>query len=160
MNKIIEKKHRLNPDLYSGLSMVSFTLCIGGRKKVLFGEKIFRELEMILISCLNKYNCKALVYLFMSDHCHLLLQGELDNSNILDAVKAFKQKSGYYFSTKNFELEWQKDFYDHIIRNDEDVNQQIIYILYNPVRKGIVKEWKDYLFKGSMVYNLDEWDVG
>jgi REP-associated tyrosine transposase len=136
MNKTIEKKHRLDSDLYSGLNMISFTLCIKERKKVLSEEKIFKELETILISCLNKYDCKALVYLFMPEHCHLLLQGESDNSNILDAVKAFKQKSGYFFSSNNFEFGWQKDFYDHIIRNDEDINQQIIYILYNPVRRN------------------------
>ena len=96
----------------------------------------------------------------MPEHCHLLLQGESDNSNILDAVKAFKQKSSYFFSSNNFEFGWQKDFYDHIIRNDEDINQQIIYILYNPVRKELVTEWKDYPFKGSMVYDLEEWDIG
>lgn len=96
----------------------------------------------------------------MPDHCHLLLQGESDNSNVLNALKAFKQKSGFYFSANNLLVRWQKDFYDHIVRNDEEVNQQIIYILYNPVRKELVNEWKQYPFKGSMVYNLEELDAG
>jgi len=48
-------------------------------------------------------------------------------------------------------------FYDHILRKDEDIPKQINYILQNPVRKGLVKNWKDYPYKGSTLYNLNEW---
>ena len=51
-----------------------------------------------------------------------------------------------------------KDYYDHIIRNDEDINNQIKYILYNPVRASLVENWNEYKFKGSTVYNFEEWD--
>jgi hypothetical protein len=32
------------------------------------------------------------------------------------------------------------------------------YILNNPLRAGIVENWKEYKFKGSSIYNLDEWE--
>jgi hypothetical protein len=51
-----------------------------------------------------------------------------------------------------------KNFYDHIIRNDENYEKVIYYILNNPVRAGIVDHWKKYPYKGSTVYNFDEWD--
>lgn len=54
-------------------------------------------------------------------------------------------------------LFWQKDYYDHIIRRPEDVQKHVRYILDNPVRKGLVDDWKKYPFKGSTLHDFDEW---
>lgn len=54
-------------------------------------------------------------------------------------------------------IKWQKDFYDHILRKDEDVKKHVMYILNNPVRRGIVENWKDYPYKGSTKFNFYEW---
>jgi hypothetical protein len=43
------------------------------------------------------------------------------------------------------------------MRQDEDINEQIKYILENPIRKGLVDDWKEYPFKGSTIYNFDGW---
>jgi len=51
----------------------------------------------------------------------------------------FKQKSGFWFSKNYPELKWQKDFYDHIIRNDKDIENQIYYILKNQMRENIIE---------------------
>ena len=34
--------------------------------------------------------------------------------------------------------------------------EHVRYILYNPVRKQLVENWKDYKYKGSQVYDLNE----
>lgn len=34
--------------------------------------------------------------------------------------------------------------------------KHIIYILDNPVRKGLVSDWKDYPFKGSLDFSLED----
>jgi REP element-mobilizing transposase RayT len=39
---------------------------------------------------------------------------------------------------------WQRSFYDHALRKDEDIMKVGEYIVYNPVRKGIVQSWTDY----------------
>jgi len=72
-------------------------------------------------------------------------------------VKNFKQNSGYWLSQNQPQVKWQKNFYDHILRRDEDVAKQVRYILENPVRKGLINNWKGYPFKGSTIYNLEEW---
>ena len=51
---------------------------------------------------------------------------------------------------------WQKDFYDHIIRTNEDIVAQVKYILDNPVRKGVVLSWERYPFKGSIGCELED----
>ncbi|MCJ7497019.1 MAG: transposase [candidate division Zixibacteria bacterium] len=98
-----------------------------------------------------------LLYLFMPDHCHILLQGNDEQVNVLDTIDRFKQKTGFWLSKNYPEAYWQKDYYDHILRKEEDVKKHIRYILENPVKRNMVEDWKEYQFKGSAVYNLDEW---
>ncbi len=40
--------------------------------------------------------------------------------------------------------EWQKDFYDHVIKKKDDLARQVRYVPDNPVRKGLVDSWFDY----------------
>lgn len=39
---------------------------------------------------------------------------------------------------------WQARFYDHIVRDGEDLRQVAEYIVNNPVRKGLVNSAADY----------------
>lgn len=151
-----EKRHRLDPEFYIGERIISFTICIRDSKNVFVEDEIFKIFEKILINELLKFDCAALVYLFMPNHVHAIIAGKNNISNVLIPMKMFKQKTGFWFPKNVPEVKWQKDFFDHIIRDDEDLKNQISYILFNPVRKGLVKEWRDYPYKGSMVYNLAE----
>jgi len=155
--KIVTKKHRLEPDLYKGSIICSFTICIEGRENLFTNKKIFNDVETILLRCLKEMECVAYVYLFMPDHIHLTIEGKSERSDLLKFVNVFKQRSGYYFYKNRFKGEWQKSFYDHILRKDEDIVKHVRYILGNPVRKGIVANWKDYPFKGSTVYDFAAW---
>jgi len=161
MTTIRERKHRLSPTLYFGQIIISFTGCIKGRIPILNDIQVFDALTKILIETLNRRHCDAHVFLFMPDHFHLLIQGKGDDSNLLDFMKDFKQRSGYWLSDRSLKAaataKWQKDFYDHILRKDEDIKDQVTYILKNPIRRGLVNDWKEYPFKGSTIYNFDGW---
>jgi hypothetical protein len=39
---------------------------------------------------------------------------------------------------------WQRDFFEHRLRNDESARQKADYILYNPVRAGLVERPEDW----------------
>lgn len=93
----------------------------------------------------------------MPDHCHLLIEGKTTDSDLIRFMKDFKQKSGYWLSKNAAGIKWQKDFYDHILRRDEDIKKQVCYILENPIRKGFADNWKEFQFKGSTMYNFNEW---
>jgi len=156
--RIREIKHRLDSEIYRGLIIVSFTLCVKNRKELFNENGIYNIFESILLNELKKHKCDAYVYLFMPDHAHLLLSGKDEDSDIKWCIDGFKQQTGFWLY-KNLPLyKWQKDYYDHILRQEEELKTQIEYILNNPVRAGIVEEWKDYKLKGSTVYSLDEWD--
>jgi REP element-mobilizing transposase RayT len=92
----------------------------------------------------------------MPDHVHIVVEGTQDEVNLLKFINQYKQKTGYWMSQNRPAVSWQKDFFDHIIRNDEGLSTVIRYILENPVRKALVLDWRDYPFKGAIGCNLDD----
>jgi hypothetical protein len=39
---------------------------------------------------------------------------------------------------------WQQQSFDHVLRSSESLDGRIVYRLENPVRAGLVKDWRDY----------------
>jgi putative transposase len=39
---------------------------------------------------------------------------------------------------------WQRGFYDHALRKEEDAEKAAQYMVNNTVRKGLVNSWRDY----------------
>ena len=93
----------------------------------------------------------------MPDHCHLLVEGRSEGSDVWRCAVDFKRKSGYWLVNNHSQAEWQKGFYDHILRQDEDLIRQVRYILGNPLRKGLVEDWQVYPYKGSTLYDFSQW---
>ncbi|WP_255481936.1 transposase [Cellvibrio sp. KY-GH-1] len=47
---------------------------------------------------------------------------------------------------------WQRRFWEHTIRDDEDMNNHINYIHYNPVKHGLVERAADWPHSGFHRY--------
>lgn len=131
-------------------------MCIEDKKAFFKDESIVNKFLQILKDVLGKHSCKNIVYVFMLDHLHLILEGVSEEANLWKAIVLFKQKTGFWLSKNGNGIRWQKDFYDHIHRKDDDLRKQINYILDNPVRKELVTNWKDYPFKGSLDFDIEE----
>jgi REP element-mobilizing transposase RayT len=91
----------------------------------------------------------------MPDHIHIVLEGISENSNLWKAIVLFKQLTGFWLKQNHPDIKWQKDFYDHVLRREE-LKKQIRYILRNPVRKGLVADWKDYPYMGTLNGDLED----
>ncbi len=75
----------------------------------------------------------------MPDHLHALASFPPDTS-----MKAFVRKFKIYTSRK-CGVHWQRDFFDHRPRNEEELEEKAEYIRQNPVRAGLAttaSEWK------------------
>jgi putative transposase len=83
----------------------------------------------------------------MPDHLHLLLAGE-EKSDLVKTVKTFKQVSSHRFRRGHGRPLWQRGYYDHILRREEDLVVAADYIWGNPVRKGLSETIADYPFSG------------
>ena len=81
----------------------------------------------------------TLAYCLMPDHLHWLMQ--LDKSILARVVGQMKGRSAR--ATGNGRL-WQRGYYDHAIRTDENLLNVARYIIANPLRAGLVKRLGDY----------------
>ena len=75
----------------------------------------------------------------MPDHLHWLMQ--LGETHPLSAVvRDVKALSSRRLGRRL----WQKGFYDHALREDEDLRELARYIIANLVRAGLVEKTGDY----------------
>ena len=51
---------------------------------------------------------------------------------------------------------WQINYYEHVLRKEEDTKGVARYIFSNPMRKGLVEDFKDYTFLGSFEFDVME----
>jgi putative transposase len=69
--------------------------------------------------------------LFMPDHLHALIAFSPDHS-IEKIVRDWKR-----YTARKAGIRWQRDFFDHRIRNEESLAEKWNYILQNPVRAAL-----------------------
>ncbi len=72
------------------------------------------------------------LWLLMPDHVHGLV-GCSRFESLSRIVAAWKRHTARYV-----DVEWQRGFFDHRLRNDEGFQEKADYISMNPVRKGLV----------------------
>ena len=74
----------------------------------------------------------------MPDHVHAVLAFPrgISMKKTLPAWKGFVAKT--------HGIEWQRDFFDHRLRNDESLDEKLLYVRQNPVRRGFVEKASDW----------------
>ncbi len=149
----LRKLNRLPPEMYQGRNAYYVTICTFAKQKYFQDKNIVEYLLNILKDLSLQEDFSVLAYVFMPDHCHLLLNFG-GKGNLINAVKKFKQFTGYYFKRKTEKPLWERSFYDHVVREEDDLNKIMQYILDNPVRAKLVREWDAYPFSGSFQFDV------
>lgn len=105
----------------------------------------------IIIEAKNGLRHAVYVYCIMPDHVHILcspLESGIAITRLAELVKSkltrFLWKGGLSGSI------FQRSFYDHIVREDDDLLEIIRYILDNPVRNDLANEWREYTYCGIL----------
>jgi REP element-mobilizing transposase RayT len=81
----------------------------------------------------------TLCFVVMPDHLHWMMQlGEM--KNLGETVQALKSLTSRKIGRPVF----QKGYYDHAVRKEEDVKNLARYIVANPLRAGLVGNINDY----------------
>lgn len=104
-----------------------------------------KELAKIIIAEIEKLDESICAWCLMPDHLHILFNPVGEEKDLLNFVKLLKgrtsRKINEFYGRGNI---WQESFYDHILRKEESIANVALYILNNPVRKGIVDDWQKY----------------
>jgi len=154
------KSTRLKEFDYSQFGYYFVTICIKERKD--FFSKIKNSsiilskygniISEILINMQSYYNVEIDYYVIMPDHIHLIIILDKDESkknyslsDVIGKFKSFSSKKIRKVLEVEEKFEWQKSFYDRIIRNEKELYQIRKYIQENPLRWDIEKDNRENL---------------
>lgn len=128
---------------YSQEGLYFITICCKERNRILgiiednkvlinqYGNIIKNE----LIALNQKYkNTNILKYVIMPDHIHFII--ELMNGNkktIGDIIKTYKSVTSKRINKIEPINLWQRNYYEHIIRNEKELYRIYYYIENNPI---------------------------
>jgi REP element-mobilizing transposase RayT len=146
INKPFPKRPRLKDFNYSGTYAYFVTILTKDHTAYFKEAEVIDSLIDILIETARSERFDVIAYCFMPDYFHLVVIGKDDKSNLKKFISLFKQKSGYWFKKNYNENLWHISYYDHILRKEESIENVALYILENPVRKGVVSDFREYPF--------------
>ena len=119
---------------------------------------ILADEAALFLECMSRQcgevGVEVIAWVVLPDHVHLLVEAqEAHVPNLMRRIKlafssAYRERHGLVKGRL-----WQLRYWDHIIRDQEDMNRHTDYIHYNPVKHGYARdpsEWEWSSF-GSFV---------
>ncbi|MFH1196084.1 MAG: transposase [bacterium] len=103
----------------------------------------------------NQY--QLICYCIMPNHVHMvftLLPGNNGISKIMQSIKRVSAKKSNVLLNRSGSF-WQEESYDRFVRDDKELFFTVNYVLENPVKAGLVRDWREwkytYLCKGYLL---------
>ena len=162
-----------------------FTVVTHKRVKIFNRSDNVELLRQAFRKVIKRHPFKIDAFVLLPDHLHCiwtLPQGDADFSTRWRLIKSYfsrhiglvgwveernptKTTTSTSRLRKNEKSIWQRRFWEHLIRNHEDLRRHVEYIHYNPVKHGLTKSPGDwdyssfhrYVDKG--MYNI-KWGTG
>jgi REP element-mobilizing transposase RayT len=146
MQKLKRKNIRLSKEVYATPNqMFSITICTKDRRPLFTNHQWSKDVLETLRTGNFGQETECFAYCLMPDHLHLAIASKGENLIIL--LNQWKSYTANLLRKKGLEGGcWQRSFYDHALRKEEDIQAVAEYIVQNPARSGLVKEWKEYPF--------------
>jgi putative transposase len=147
--KIRKNSLRLRGFNYSSAHSNFVTIVTEPRRDVFNDSRIAGAVIEILLNLHEKYHFNLYSYCLMPDHFHALIgigESNLTLGRICGAFKSISIRK--YWEFGNGKL-WQRQCFDHIIRNETDFLETIDYIRQNPVKANLVRRWDEWPYTGE-----------
>lgn len=129
---------------------VVYHITIGahGKQNVFIQSAINQQVIYALKESANLYGYRLIAYCLMPDHLHILAQAGEHPRDLRGFVRGFKSLCSIaaHMPTNNVTNNklWQRGFYEHILRKEENIAEVAEYVLNNPIRKGLVQDREQY----------------
>lgn len=137
-----------------------FTVVANQRRAILCDDSVRVALRQSIITVRQRFPFDILAWVLMPDHMHCiwrLPENDNDFGKRWSMIKRLTSKScpQYHLPPEAMSLSklqrhdfgiWQRRFYEHEIRHEQEFQQILDYIHYNPVKHGLVKNAKDWEF--------------
>lgn len=130
-----------------------FTVVTENRRPLLI-DHIDRLRESFRL-CVTRYPFEIEAMVVLPDHLHALWRLPDGDDNFSTRWMVIKRHFSTYFPaseanpSKEIKREkgiWQRRFWEHVIRDEEDWRRYVDYIHYNPVKHGLAKKPEDWKY--------------
>lgn len=94
-------------------------------------------------------SCSMLCWTIMPNHVHCLLDHDIDTGAppvhlILQSIKKYSARKANAYLEMTGKKFWHQESFDHVVKDDTESERVIRYILTNPVKAKLCKEWVDW----------------
>ena len=96
---------------------------------------------------LGHYKLQA--FAVMPNHVHLLVLPEVSPRQFMQTLKGFTAREANKVLGRTGEPFWQREYYDHWVRDAKEHTKIISYIENNPVQAGLVQSPEDYRWSSA-----------
>ena len=133
---------------------IVFVTSVTNKRERIFLKRQSNELLLTTIESVRKEKYfELMAFVILPDHFHFLIKMPDETNNFSKILQLIKGRF-----TNNFKISqgitdsisiWQKRFWDHIIRSEQDLKNHLDYIHWNPLKHGLVDEpekwfWSSY----------------
>src|SRR5438105_1723284 len=130
------------------------TTCTHNRRSILAEESVQRAFVHFAEEGMH-HGAWLGTYVLMPDHFHAFVGFDDQKIDLAVWMKSLKNTLSKALRSDGIAApHWQKDFFDHVLRNEESYEEKWHYVRENPVRAGLVKRWQNWPFRGE-IFDLD-----
>jgi putative transposase len=97
---------------------------------------------------LGKINGELFAWVFLPNHSHIILKQGVRSFS--DTMSSFKRRVTWMMKQPGGI--WQNRFWEHLLRNDNDLERHTDYIHVNPVNHGLTKRAQDYPYSSFKMF--------
>ena len=133
------------------------TACCNHRRKIFTSDIAVKIALESLIKCMHATEWDVPQICFMPDHVHLMMLPMRERDQKLSAfMQRWKSSSKQRLNRSGIEgAIWQREFFDRLLRSDENLTDKWRYVEMNPVRAGLSLFPEEYPYLGSPKEILD-----
>ena len=148
-----------------------FTLVTCNRQNIFREENAKIKINLAVDTVRKRHPFSMISYVILPDHIHMIMTLPINDSDFPTRLRLIKSTFTRHWtekemipvtpsrSNKHERMIWQRRYWEHLIRNEEDLVRHIEYIHYNPVKHEYSQspyEWgfssfKDFVKDG--IYN-------
>lgn len=120
------------------------------------------QLRQCLLNVQTQMPFRLPALVVLPDHLHMLMVLPSDDADFSARVRKFKRAFvvtlrqqvgvGVKTNAKGEANIWQRRFWEHLIRDEQDYRRQVDYIHFNPLKHGLVARVQDWPFSSFHHY--------
>jgi len=133
------------------------TTCTHERRPILANAAIHQVLRREWSGLRRRHGWAAGRYVVMPDHVHFLVRpAGRPERPLATAVGKWKEWTARGMARLGVARSpvWQPEFFDHLIRSEESLEEKWRYVQENPVRAGLVERAEDWPWSGAIDFEV------